>query len=311
MQHLVTFLICAYSGGSDHVVSDDYHALRNKPEHSELFRRLDDVSAPGYVDSIPYLQKERAKLIWKTRTKVLLPQVARDQIHDIHKILQQPDRYVWSRPIGGIIQREPDWIQAADASLFAGGGICERYQFWFRVEWPHEIQLCTVLHRLHPDISINDLEFAVAIISVAAGCLAWSQDASDARLPHPCVQQDIDNVSGKAWLTKPCMTSQRAKRLTSILCSVLLQFPTVTVVPRYINTKLNVIPDDLSRVDTPPDFLSLSSFFRKHPQVRSFRRYQPSRELLSDIFCALLQPQNPGITHRRPLGHFVPASRIG
>ena len=119
-------------------------------------------------------------------------------------------------------------------------------------------------------------------------------DSTPARLPQPKIFNLIDNTAGQAWLTKPFTTSPQAKRLTYVLCSILLTFIFITIEPTYINTKDNTLADDIYRLNTPPHNLTYSTLFQKHPQVSSYRRFHPSQELLLDIFCALLTPQKNG-----------------
>ena len=120
-----------------------------------------------------------------------------------------------------------------------------------------------------------------------------------------------DNTTGQAWLSKPCTTSPRAKRLTSVLCSILLAHPSLSLDPVYINTKDNTLADEISRLQSPPNNLTFSVLVRKHPQVSSYRRFHPSPELLSDIYCALQMLRQPAITRQRPLGRFDLDSNTG
>ena len=288
-----------------------YTKFSKNPRYKHLFETSHGQTPPSFLEQIPFLLKEKATLIWRSKEKIALSHEARQQIKDITTILEQPTRYTWSRPIGSIIPRVCDWSQAGDASLTAGGGWCHHYQFWFHIEWPQHIRHETLMFKSPPTISINDLEFATAIIIIAASCQAWETDSMQGRRPQPKISHLIDNTAGQAWLTKPCTTSPHAKRLTSVLCSILLRYPSITIDPSYINTKDNTLADDISRLNSPPHYLTYSALVQKHPQVCSFRRFHPSPGLLSDIFCALQTPQQPAITRQRPLGHFAPGRGIG
>ena len=199
-----------------------YTKFSKDPRYKHLFEKSHGQTPPSFLEQIPFLLKEKATLIWRSKEKIALSHEARQQIKDITTILEQPTRYTWSRPIGSIIPRVCDWSQAGDASLTAGGGWCHHYQFWFHIEWPQHIRHETLMFKSPPTISINDLEFATAIILIAASCLAWETDSMQGRRPQPRISHLIDNTAGQAWLTKPCTTSPQAKRLTSVLCSIYL-----------------------------------------------------------------------------------------
>ena len=156
-----------------------------------------------------------------------------------------------------------------------------------------------------PLISINDLEYATAIILLAGMCLAWDEDQTSTRLPHPRVKHHIDNTSGQSWLLKACTSSNAGKYLTSILCSILLAYPAVSLDPVYIATKDNHMADAISRLHTPPKLLTLTDIANLYPQVKSYQRYLPSQELLSEILSALHSNKAPDITQTKVLGRFV------
>ena len=156
-----------------------------------------------------------------------------------------------------------------------------------------------------PLISINDLEYATAIILLAGMCLAWNEDHTSTRLPHPRVKHHIDNTTGQSWLLKACTSSNAGKYLTSILCSTLLAYSAVSLDPVYITTKDNHMADAISRLHTPPKHLTLTNLVHLYPQVKSYRRYLPSQELLSEILSALHSNKAPDITQTKVLGRFV------
>ena len=70
-----------------------YHKIKHTPRYKDLVKNINNISAPGFVDRLPYLLKEKAILIWKTQSKVELTSSAIKQIQDIQTILNQPDRY--------------------------------------------------------------------------------------------------------------------------------------------------------------------------------------------------------------------------
>ena len=75
------------------------HKLKNNPKYAHIFQSNIATSSPGFVHRIPHLLVDKAALIWKTRSKVLLSPSAIQQIQDIQTILNEPDKYEWSRPI--------------------------------------------------------------------------------------------------------------------------------------------------------------------------------------------------------------------
>ena len=58
-------------------------------------------------------------------------------------------------------------------------------------------------------------------------------------------------------MLKACKSSQAGKCLKSILCSILLAYPAMKVYPAYIITADNHQADTISRLQTPPEFLTL------------------------------------------------------
>ena len=81
-----------------------YERLRSHPTYEHLFQQ-NDPSAPGFIHNIPYLLKEKATIIWRSRSKISISAGARAQIKDILVVLHHPEKYDWSRPIGSIIPR--------------------------------------------------------------------------------------------------------------------------------------------------------------------------------------------------------------
>lgn len=159
----------------------------------------------------------------------------------------------------------------------------------------------------HPMVSITDLEFAIAIILITASIAAWKHSKNNSVRPQPKIRHMIDNTSVQSWLTKPCKTSTNSKQLTSILCSLFLHNPNISIEPVYINTKLNTLADAISRLKQPPDKNAYTDLSNTFPQIHSYRQFHPSAETLSEIFSVLLCHHVPGIIPKRALGHFTPA----
>lgn len=115
----------------------------------------------------------------------------------------------------------------------------------------------TIQYVKPPLISINELEFTTDIILIIGLCLAWNAHHTPSRLSQPRVKHNINNTTEDSWMLKACKSSQAGKCLKSILCSILLAYPAMKVYPAYIITADNHQADTISRLQTPPEFLTL------------------------------------------------------
>ena len=236
-----------------------YKVLYAKLRKDPRFAQLDSSPPPpGHFSILRFLENELIDAVWHSRSKIYLPTVAGRQIRDITWMLRNAHPDTWSKPICGIIPRSCDLTQYGDSSLRGAGGYCHQYKFFIFMQWPLTVQRLTVLHMRSPKISINDLEFATAIILIAGVCVAWSQDNSDTKLYQPRIQHFIDNTAAESWLKKPTVSSPVARRLTSVLCGILAKHPAVTIDPVYIPTKEKKLADAISRLYTPPEFLTFA-----------------------------------------------------
>jgi len=138
-------------------------------------------------------------------------------------------------------------------------------------------------------ISINLLEYAAMIISLAGAILVWESLPTNSRPCHPVCLLWTDSTSAASWTKRVAgLKGPQGKALARIFAH-LLMFSDVGVNAEHLSGDLNVIADFLSHIREQDDFSQFSylSLVQKFPQLKDCRRFHPSRELLSLIFSAL------------------------
>ena len=241
----------------------------------------------------------------------------RSELNMMIQILSSPSIYDLTTPIAHVIQKDPDFTSYGDACLEAAGGYSEGL-FWWHIEWPDEIKAMTLKNitvtrkclDTNELVSINILEFAVEIINYAAVTLLFKKDPLLCQHSFPILLNWTDNTSSKTWLRKAATRTIKGKSLQRILCSLMINNP-VGIKAEHIAGSSNVLADAISRVyDTSFSENSFIKIFQDFPQMRSWKRFHPSQELLLILYLALLQGQDQGLCPPNKLGHFVQGNNI-
>jgi hypothetical protein len=99
-------------------------------------------------------------------------------------------------------------------------------------------------------IAINEMKYATSIVNFAASMHYWiiQKKQEGKNIPyHHTVLIMADNKSTKSWATKGCKRFLAGRALGQIQCALMINNP-VGLDAAYINTKANVIADEVSRV---------------------------------------------------------------
>ena len=111
---------------------------------------------------------------------------------------------------------------------------------------------------------------------------------SGCRPIDPTMFGRADNTSALGWLAKASTTSVMGQKLLA-LYSALLQLDEVGINGEHLAGDLNVQGDDISRPDLSlSPFESISQLLHKCPQMRTYKRFLPSPELLRIAASSLL-----------------------
>ena len=233
-----------------------------------------------------------AKRIWNEKAITYINSDIREELNFIRTVFGDPTTYKWSSPIAHLIPRESDYESWQDSCLRGAGGFSILLHFWWTLEWPHVIEKRTLRYLRKGDrhlISINLLEYAAIIISLAAAILTWEQLPMNRQPNHPILLLWTDNTSAASWTKRIAgLKGPQGKTLARIFAH-LLMFSDMGVNTDHIDGVDNVIADFLSRIRESDDFsqFSYSSLVQRFPQLKNCRHFQPSPELLSLIISAL------------------------
>eukprot|EP00956_Cyclotella_meneghiniana_P016668 scaffold26477_cov61-Cyclotella_meneghiniana.AAC.3 len=107
-------------------------------------------------------------------------------------------------------------------------------------------------------------------------------------IEYPSVLILADNKSAESWTRKGCKNSLTSRALGRLQCALMMNSP-VGIYTEYINTKLNCIADDISRIKKESNIIqSTPQLFQKYPSLGVCKRFHPSQDLISYITDALL-----------------------
>ena len=290
MGHLYTSLTAALAGSKKFLIHTS-GAFRNL---LKLIKHEPDSIEESMISS--FALSESARKVHKSKKKFVLLPTAKEELRIIRTALASPDIGKFT-PIAHLVKATPNGIAAGDSCLDAMGGYSIDMKFWWYHEWPVDIRVRTL--RVVKDnkkgnlITINALEYATILVNYAASYHYWcSQNKRSALgIEYPSVLLLADNKSAESWTRKGCKNSPAGRALGRLQCSLMMNNP-VGIDTAYINTKLNCIADDISRIKHESNILtSTPQLYQKYPSLGACRRFHPSPDLISYITSALLSNQ--------------------
>ena len=295
------FLFCAIRNSLLHLMRKNRQIVMNRSSFKEL---IIDASTTSQ-DNISLLRQKFAlsriaKAIWNSNKKCFINKSLREELNLLIDIITNP-KVQWSIPIAHLITRTPDFQAWGDASLSASGGFSIDLGFYWYFQWPQSIQSKTLKFfkkRIKYNgeiISINLLEYIVVIINYAISSYLFTSRGLNTKYPHQSLLNWSDNRSAIAWTKQAAISTAGGKALSRIFCSLCINNG-LQCSSHYINTKDNIIADDLSRIkfSSTPDF---SSILQAHPALNSCRIFHLNPEFTSSmdkyyqIVCSYIQTQ--------------------
>ncbi len=149
-------------------------------------------------------------------------------------------------------------------------------------------------------VSINVLEYVTIIINYCGALTAYLEDGHKED-PHPVVLCVTDkNVSAKNWTMHTSKKSIIGRALAFIFCGLMIGSD-VGINAKWIATETNKIADTISRLKKSHTSTSISFHYdfsklkQDHADLKHYRFYHPSQELLSLIWKTMLMQKSPDL----------------
>ena len=195
-------------------------------------------------------------------------------------------------PIAHLVRRDPSAKAWSDSSLRAAGGYSTDLNFWWHIVWPPQVAQYTLVYvKTNKDgtlVSINVLEYAALLVNYAAACCYYLHNPPRDD-PFPVVRFFVDNTSSEAWGMKGCTGSLIGRALSRLQCAMMIDNNVAARTAR-VNTKANVIADQISRVNSATNIAhEFPRIAQDYPELSGCRRFHPSAELISHIMDAISQ----------------------
>jgi hypothetical protein len=239
---------------------------------------------------------ETARRVHRTPKKYTLLPSANEELKIINTALRD-ESILKSTPIAHLIKRSHNFIAFGDSSLDAMGGYSFSMKYWWYYAWPQEIRNRTIKviknDKNGKMIVINCMEYATIIVNYAAAYHYWvtQNNIMKTGIQYPTTQIMADNKTAESWTTKGCKRSMTGRALGRLQCALMINSP-VGIYTDYINTKDNIIADEISRFEKLQLMLSkMSNLYQRFPSLGACRRFIPSPDLFSYIKDCLLQKQ--------------------
>ena len=132
------------------------------------------------------------------------------------------------------------------------GGFCPELKVWWYFEWPKSIRRRTIKYVKNKQsgllIDINVLEYAGILVMFLITCHRINQMKLLETDPHPQVLRG-DNTTSMSWSKKVSKHSPVGRALGRLQCALVLN-NAIALQSNHIPTKLNVVADKISRVDS-------------------------------------------------------------
>jgi hypothetical protein len=287
MSHVYTSVAAALKGNKAFLVITNKH-FREQLKIAKM-QLVDDTSEM----EASFAQAETSRQVHNLKRLYRINQTLREELDIIRRALAA-DWVSKATPIAHLIPDEPDDEAHGDSSLDAAGGWSTSMGFWWYLEWPEEVRKRTLRFvrdgKSEDFIDINCLEYATVLINYAASVHYWITEGNQdtRKIPYPRVLIKADNVSAEIWTIKGCKRSFVGRRLGRLQCAMMINNP-VGLDTDHVDTKTNEIADRISRFKRETDtFLGFDKLMQEFPQLKSCRRFHPSKELISCVLDALL-----------------------
>lgn len=270
------------------------HLLQSSKSFQNLLKMIKkDPATEEEALKSSYAIAQTASAPHRSRTRFILLPTAKEELRIIREALLDPSIQKFA-PIAHLIRKTDNAECFGDASLLGMGGWSTDMGFWWYVEWPEEIRNNTLMtlkdNATGKLISINVMEYATELINYAASYHYWvtQKNAEKQGIKYPTIKIWADNKTAISWLDKGCKRSLIGRALGRLQCALLMNSP-VGLSADYINTKLNVIADEISRVIKEANLnIAISDLYQRFPSLGNCRRFHPNPDLISFITDALL-----------------------
>ena len=286
------------------ILHTQYHAVARIFQKRNCLHALQAALPTNKFSRLPFLiQQKRAALLWRAKTRFTVNAHLRKSLSILHGYLHDPIN-PWKKLIGHHVPRSPNVITAGDASLKAGGAVCDDLEFWFEILWSHELIRRINLADKDPlKVHINCLEFIIALLQFAAVCERLQYLPSAMAAAHfplgtlhlPALLIQSDNTPTKRWANKITTKSRQGQNLLTIFAEM-LRLTDVGVNTEWLKGELNTRPDFISRPD-----LSLSTaarfeqIYQLEPRLTGYSFFLPNPALLSIIRSRLYSESPMGL----------------
>ena len=197
-----------------------------------------------------------------------------------------------------MIKRTPDFQAWGDSSLDAAGGFSLDLGFYWYLQWPADIRnksLKFFQRKAYFEgeiVSINLLEYIVIIINYAVCTSIFHEKNLNNVYKYQTLLNWSDNKSAIAWTKQAAISTAGGKALARIFCSLSINND-LQCTSDYINTKENIIADDLSRIKFTSSTDTLEKCLQDHVVLRSCERFHLNPDFLSSLTHAVLLGQSP------------------
>jgi hypothetical protein len=142
----------------------------------------------------------------------------------------------------------PTFITFGDSCLKGAGRYSLFLGFWWRLPFPEEVKLPTLLHKQYNVdgqlISINVLEFVTVIINYCAA-LHMVLSTNPTNNPYPVLLSITNNRSALSGTTSACHRSRIGCLLACFFCLLLIN-SLLCINSRWISMLHNAVADDIS-----------------------------------------------------------------
>jgi hypothetical protein len=294
MLHLMGHL---YSSLSAALGSNKKYLIHSSKAFRELVKliKAEPANETEQMES-SFAVSETARRVHKAKKQYTLLPTAKEELRIIREALLD-ESIKKSTPIAHLIKKDYDAIAFGDASLEAMGGYSFDMQYWWYYAWPKEIRNHTIRVIKNDKngelVTINCMEYATIIVNYAAAYHYWVAQKNIERtgIQYPTNQFMADNKTAESWTTKGCKKSMTGRALGRLQCALTINSP-VGIDSGYINTKANIIADEISRFQKRQSILlKMSELYQRFPSLGACRRFLPNPNLISYIKDCLLQRQ--------------------